>query len=133
MWTFCKTRLNNAICSFSFTPHRLYQSHPLMARPSSRPSKNLMRDNWRKSVLFKDYGENIYDAFREPIDTIAKRNKWLIVKVSRAKQVQYFAGDTGKLRITLSHDQKWSSIDGRENHDPYQGKLQHTRVTWKAA
>jgi hypothetical protein len=99
-------------------------SPPLPAGPAFlAPLRQTMSEQWRKSVLFKDYGEHIYAAFSEPIEAIIARNAGLIELASVASHVQYQDGCGGSLRCALPRDGSWTSIEGRGNEDVVPGEI----------
>ena len=61
-------------------------------------------EHWSKSVLFKDYGPHLDEAFAESLDDIAARNGRLIDAAARASQIRFIdeAGNTltGRSRRT---------------------------------
>ncbi|MBC8950201.1 leucyl aminopeptidase [Xenorhabdus sp. TS4] len=57
------------------------------------PIRQVMQENWRKSIIFKDYGEHFYEAFSEQIEIISNRN------------------------------QSWTSIDGKDSYDITPGEI----------
>jgi hypothetical protein len=102
----------------------LYMSSTNVAGPAFlAPLKSVLKQYWPKSVLFKDYGEHISEAFCEPLDAISERNRRLIALAQAARQVVY-TDETGQcLTGTLSSGQTWTSIDGRGNPDVVPGEI----------
>ncbi|WP_323120486.1 M29 family metallopeptidase [Burkholderia alba] len=85
-------------------------------------------EHWSKSVLFKDYGSHLDEAFEESLDAIAARNGQLIEIASRASRVR-FVDETGNaLTGSLAPAQKWTSVDGMGNLDVVPGEIA-THVT----
>ncbi|MCC8368323.1 leucyl aminopeptidase [Xenorhabdus sp. PB61.4] len=85
--------------------------------------RKVMRENWRKSVLFKDYGEHFYEAFSEELNLIKDRNNFLISLANSSKKVIYQQDDEHMLTATFSENQSWTSIDGIGNYDLTPGEI----------
>lgn len=106
----------------------LYASSTLeLISPSGPPFlaglKETMIEYWRKSVLFKDYGEHLYEAFAEPIEQISQRNKALIAAAANADFISYTDAHGGKLVGMLAPAQSWTSVDGHGNEDVVPGEI----------
>ncbi|OQS32965.1 leucyl aminopeptidase [Chromobacterium haemolyticum] len=87
------------------------------------PIKQAMQANWKKSILFKDYGPHFYEAFSEPRERIAGRNQRLIELAGDASQVVFSQPGGGKLVGSIGQDQSWTSIDGAGNVDLVPGEI----------
>ncbi|PHM36598.1 leucyl aminopeptidase [Xenorhabdus innexi] len=85
--------------------------------------RKVMRENWRKSVLFKDYGMHFYEAFSEELDLIKSRNNTLIHLANNSQKVTYQQSDKLALTATLGKNQSWTSIDGIGNYDLTPGEI----------
>ncbi|RQR22578.1 leucyl aminopeptidase [Burkholderia sp. Bp9143] len=85
-------------------------------------------EHWSKSVLFKDYGPHLDEAFAESLDDIATRNGRLIEAAARASQIHFIDEAGNTLTGSLSPDQKWTSVDGMGNLDVVPGEIA-THVT----
>ncbi|MBR8060416.1 leucyl aminopeptidase [Burkholderia dolosa] len=87
------------------------------------PLKSTMTTNWRKSVLLKDYGEHVIEAFSEPIDEIAALNGMLMDLAAQASRLRFDDAKGGGLECALPAGQVWTSIDGRGNEDLVPGEI----------
>ncbi|AOK13081.1 TPA: leucyl aminopeptidase [Burkholderia vietnamiensis] len=85
-------------------------------------------EHWNKSVLFKDYGPHLDEAFAESLDDIAARNARLIEAAVHASQIHFIDEAGNRLSGSLAADQKWTSVDGMGNHDVVPGEIA-THVT----
>lgn len=73
--------------------------------------------HWNKSVLFKDYGRHLDEAFAEPLGDIAARNRRLIDAAGRASRIRFIDEAGNPLTGSLVPFQKWTSVDGMGNLD----------------
>jgi hypothetical protein len=87
------------------------------------PIRQAIVRQWKKSVLFKDYGAHLDEAFSEPLHKIAARNAWLIDLARGASEVRFEDGLGNRLTGALSQNQKWTSIDGMGNLDVVPGEI----------
>ncbi|GBH23574.1 leucyl aminopeptidase [Burkholderia vietnamiensis] len=85
-------------------------------------------EHWNKSVLFKDYGPHLDEAFAESLDDIAARNARLIEAAAHASQNHFIDEAGNRLSGSLAADQKWTSVDGMGNLDVVPGEIA-THVT----
>lgn len=85
-------------------------------------------EHWSKSVLFKDYGPHLDEAFAESLDDIAARNGRLIDAAARSSQIRFIDEAGNTLTGSLAPDQKWTSVDGMGNLDVVPGEIA-THVT----
>lgn len=85
-------------------------------------------EHWEKSVLFKDYGPHLDEAFAESLDEIAARNRRLIDAAAQASQVRFIDEVGNTLTGSLAPNQKWTSVDGMGNLDVVPGEIA-THVT----
>ncbi|NTX30683.1 leucyl aminopeptidase [Burkholderia pyrrocinia] len=85
-------------------------------------------EHWSKSVLFKDYGPHLDEAFAESLDDIAARNGRLIDAAARASRIRFIDEAGNTLTGSLAPDQKWTSVDGMGNLDVVPGEIA-THVT----
>ncbi|AJY32027.1 putative leucyl aminopeptidase [Burkholderia thailandensis 34] len=100
--------------------------------PSGPPFLSAIRpaivEHWGKSVLFKDYGPHLDEAFSESLDDIAARNARLIDAAGRASQVNFVDEAGNLLTGSLKPARKWTSVDGMGNLDVVPGEIA-THVT----
>ncbi|GAB7523094.1 leucyl aminopeptidase [Paraburkholderia sp. 2C] len=87
------------------------------------PIRSSIVQHWKKSVLFKDYGIHLDEAFSEPLHEIAARNACLIDIASASSEVRFEDGLGNCLAGTLSQNQRWTSIDGMGNLDLVPGEI----------
>ncbi|WP_434626776.1 hypothetical protein [Chromobacterium sp. CV08] len=87
------------------------------------PVKQAMQANWKKSIVFKDYGPHFYEAFAENRERIAARNRRLIELAGQARQVVFEQAGGGRLCGSIAPDQSWTSIDGDGNVDLVPGEI----------
>lgn len=87
------------------------------------PLKQKMGEHWKKSVLLREYGEFFKEAFAEDINIISDRNDKIIQAANSAHQVLFQDGLGGELRGTLSDEQSWKSLDGRNHYDLMPGEV----------
>ncbi|HDR8954241.1 leucyl aminopeptidase [Burkholderia vietnamiensis] len=85
-------------------------------------------EHWNKSVLFKDYGPQLDEAFAESLDDIAARNARLIEAAAHASQIHFIDEAGNRLSGSLAAAQKWTSVDGMGNLDVVPGEIA-THVT----
>ncbi|MBY0345498.1 MAG: hypothetical protein K2P98_01375 [Neisseriaceae bacterium] len=85
--------------------------------------KKTMQNNWKKSILFKDYGNHFYEAFAEPRANISLRNAGLIDIAMKSKTISFVQGDEYYISAEISNNQKWTSIDGGGNRDIIPGEI----------
>ncbi|MEZ7520514.1 leucyl aminopeptidase [Burkholderia vietnamiensis] len=85
-------------------------------------------EHWNKSVLFKDYGPHLDEAFAESLDDIAARNARLIEAAAHASQIHFIDEAGNRLSGSLAAAQKWTSVDGMGNLDVVPGEIA-THVT----
>ncbi|WP_323860169.1 leucyl aminopeptidase [Xenorhabdus szentirmaii] len=87
------------------------------------PIRQVMREYWRKSILFKDYGSHFYEAFSEEIEIIRDRNNSLIDIALKSKKITFEQPDDYGFTATINEDQSWTSIDGIGNYDLTPGEI----------
>ncbi|WP_255477991.1 leucyl aminopeptidase [Serratia sp. OS31] len=87
------------------------------------PLKSTMTKHWKKSVLFKDYGQHFTEAFAEHPDNIEKRNNYLIKILSSAEKVIFEDVWGNRLLGDLNKNHTWTSISGKGNIDIIPGEI----------
>lgn len=87
------------------------------------PLKQKMAEHWKKSVLLREYGEFFQEAFDEDINIISARNERIIQAAKSARHILFQDSLGGELRGTLSDDQSWKSLDGRNHYDLMPGEV----------
>ncbi|WP_338805071.1 leucyl aminopeptidase [Xenorhabdus griffiniae] len=106
----------------------LYLSSTLKPFTSSGPQflspiRKVMQENWRKSIIFKDYGEHFYEAFSEQIEIISNRNQSIINLAMVSKQIIFEQEHDSILTATINEKQSWTSIDGKNSYDITPGEI----------
>ncbi|OHX10525.1 leucyl aminopeptidase [Chromobacterium sphagni] len=91
-----------------------------------QPIKKVMQEHWKKSILFKDYGQHFYEAFAEPRESIAAHNLRLMALAGEARQVVFEQPGGGWLSGSIGPGQVWTSIDGDGNVDLTPGEIATT-------
>jgi len=92
------------------------------------PLKQKMAEHWKKSVLLREYGHLFEEAFSEDVESISSRNNDIITLASSCRSVTFRDNLGGVLHGTLSTDQKWKSLDGRNHFDLMPGEVA-TRIS----
>lgn len=87
------------------------------------PLKPTMTQHWKKSVLFKDYGEHFTEAFAEHPDDIEKRNNRLIAILSQTKKIIFEDAWGNRLQGGLDKNHRWTSVSGKGNIDIVPGEI----------
>ncbi|PHM69263.1 leucyl aminopeptidase [Xenorhabdus kozodoii] len=87
------------------------------------PIRQVMQENWRKSIIFKDYGDHFYEAFSEKIEVISNRNQSLINLAMASNQIIFEQEQDCILTATISKNQSWTSIDGKDSYDITPGEI----------
>lgn len=95
--------------------------------PSGPPFLSAIRaalvEHWGKSVLFKDYGSHLDEAFAESLEDIAARNSKLIDVAARASHIRFIDEAGNVLKGSIAQGQKWTSVDGMGNLDIVPGEV----------
>jgi hypothetical protein len=76
-----------------------------------------MAENWKKSLLFKDYGDYFYDTFSVTPQRIAGLNSHLIQRMSQATTLSFKDDHGSWFETPLSSIKKWTDINGVGNFD----------------
>jgi len=88
-----------------------------------RALHGVMAEHWKKSLLFKDYGDYFYDTFSVEPQRIADLNATLIRRMSQASVLSFSDRHGSRLRAPLSSIKKWTNINGIGNHDLAPGEI----------
>ena len=88
-----------------------------------RPLHGLMAEHWKKSLLFKDYGEYFYDTFSVEPQRIADLNATLIRRLSQASTLSFSDPQGSYFETPLSNVKKWTDINGVGNYDLAPGEI----------
>jgi len=82
-----------------------------------------MAEHWKKSLLFKDYGDYFYDTFSVEPQRIADLNATLIRRMGQATVLSFTDKHGSRLEAPLSSIKKWTNINGVGNHDLAPGEI----------
>lgn len=88
-----------------------------------RALQGVMAEHWKKSLLFKDYGDYFYDTFSVEPQRIADLNATLIRRMSQANVLSFTDKHGSRLEAPLSSIKKWTNINGVGNHDLAPGEI----------
>ncbi|ODN43188.1 M29 family metallopeptidase [Piscirickettsia litoralis] len=84
----------------------------------------VIKKNWKKSVLFKDYGQFFNEAFMIDPERIANINNKLIQIAHASTQLKFTDNNGSHLTAKLSAaEQKWTNINGIGNLDIVPGEI----------
>src|SRR5476651_2399233 len=88
-----------------------------------RALQGVMAQNWKKSLLFKDYGDYFYDTFSVTPQRIAGLNSHLIQRMSHATTLSFKDDHGSWFETPLSSIKKWTDINGVGNFDLAPGEI----------
>ncbi|MGH8330286.1 MAG: leucyl aminopeptidase [Pseudomonas fluorescens] len=88
-----------------------------------RALQGVMAENWKKSLLFKDYGDYFYDTFSVTPQRIAGLNSHLIQRMSHATTLSFKDDHGSWFETPLSSIKKWTDINGVGNFDLAPGEI----------
>lgn len=88
-----------------------------------RALHGVMAEHWKKSLLFKDYGDYFYDTFSVEPQRIADLNATLIRRMSQANVLSFTDKHGSRLEAPMSSIKKWTNINGVGNHDLAPGEI----------
>ncbi|MGC5700220.1 leucyl aminopeptidase [Pseudomonas sp. NFXW11] len=88
-----------------------------------RPLHGLMAEHWKKSLLFKDYGQYFYDTFSVEPQRIADLNASLIRRLSQASTLSFRDAQGSYFETPLDGVKKWTDINGVGNYDLAPGEI----------
>jgi hypothetical protein len=88
-----------------------------------RALQAVMAQNWKKSLLFKDYGDYFYDTFSVTPQRIAGLNSHLIQRMSQATTLSFTDENGSRFETPLSSIKKWTDINGVGNFDLAPGEI----------
>ncbi|WP_028681946.1 leucyl aminopeptidase [Pseudomonas chlororaphis subsp. aureofaciens] len=85
--------------------------------------QGVMAENWKKSLLFKDYGDYFYDTFSVEPQRIAELNATLIRHMSEATTLSFRDDHGSYFEAPLDSIKKWTNINGVGNYDLAPGEI----------
>ena len=105
-----------------------YDSSTLSPPPPQGPAflaplQAAMTREWKKSLLFKDYGRYFHDAFSIAPQRIADLNQTLIRRLSQGRLLHFQDGQGSALTVPLDSIGQWTDINGIGNYDLTPGEI----------
>jgi len=91
--------------------------------PFIRQLQEVMSAQWKKSLLFKDYGDYFYDAFSIEPERIAQLNAALIDTMNQGETLSFSDDHGSYFEAPLRELKKWTNINGVGNHDLAPGEI----------
>jgi hypothetical protein len=88
-----------------------------------RSLQTVMSDQWKKSLLFKDYGSYFYDTFSVKPERIAQLNAALIDNMNRGETLSFSDERGSYFEAPLRELKKWTNINGVGNYDLAPGEI----------
>jgi len=88
-----------------------------------RALQDVMAHNWKKSLLFKDYGDFFYDTFSVRPQRIAELNTALIRDMSQGQTLSFSDQQGSYFEARLDDLKKWTNINGVGNYDLAPGEI----------
>ncbi|MCB2254718.1 leucyl aminopeptidase [Pseudomonas chlororaphis] len=85
--------------------------------------QGVMAENWKKSLLFKDYGDYFYDTFSVAPQRIAELNATLIRHMADATTLSFRDEHGSHFETPLNSINKWTNINGVGNYDLAPGEV----------
>ncbi|AJO77232.1 leucyl aminopeptidase (aminopeptidase T) [Pseudomonas sp. MRSN 12121] len=85
--------------------------------------QSVMAENWKKSLLFKDYGDYFYDTFSVAPQRIAELNATLIRHMADATTLSFRDEHGSHFETPLNSIKKWTNINGVGNYDLAPGEV----------
>jgi hypothetical protein len=98
--------------------------HPSAEGPAFiRSLQTVMSDQWKKSLLFKDYGRYFYDTFSVKPERIAQLNAALIERMNQGETLSFSDERGSYFEAPLRELKKWTNINGIGNYDLAPGEI----------
>lgn len=91
--------------------------------PFIRALQPVISEHWKKSLLFKDYGEHFYETFSVEPARIAELNAALIHRLSEGEVLTFRDEHGSRLDASLRDLKKWTNINGVGNYDLAPGEV----------
>lgn len=88
-----------------------------------RSLQTVMSDQWKKSLLFKDYGRYFYDTFSVKPERIAHLNAALIDHMNQGETLSFSDERGSYFEAPLRELKKWTNINGVGNYDLAPGEI----------
>lgn len=91
--------------------------------PFIRALQGVMSEHWKKSLLFKDYGDYFYDTFSVEPERIAQLNAALIQRMSQGDTLRFSDERGSYFEAPLRDLKKWTNVNGVGNYDLAPGEI----------
>ncbi|WP_263140703.1 leucyl aminopeptidase [Pseudomonas sp. RIT-PI-AD] len=88
-----------------------------------RALQPVISEHWKKSLLFKDYGDFFYDTFSVAPARIADLNAALIDRMSQGEVLSFTDPHGSHFEASLRDMKKWTNINGVGNYDLAPGEI----------
>lgn len=88
-----------------------------------RALQGVMSEHWKKSLLFKDYGDYFYDTFSVSPQRIAGLNAALIDNMHQGQTLSFSDERGSYFEVPLRELKKWTNINGVGNYDLAPGEI----------
>lgn len=88
-----------------------------------RALQTVMSEHWKKSLLFKDYGDFFYDTFSVRPQRIAALNSALIHGMNKGQTLSFRDEQGSWFEADLTELKKWTNINGVGNYDLAPGEI----------
>lgn len=88
-----------------------------------RSLQTVMSEQWKKSLLFKDYGHYFYDTFSVKPERIAQLNAALIDNMNQGQTLSFSDERGSYFEVPLRELKKWTNINGVGNYDLAPGEI----------
>lgn len=88
-----------------------------------RALQPVISEHWRKSLLFKDYGDYFYDTFSVEPERVADLNAALIRRMSEGEVLTFSDVHGSRFDASLRALKKWTNINGVGNYDLAPGEI----------
>ncbi|WP_342653316.1 leucyl aminopeptidase [Pseudomonas sp. F3-2] len=88
-----------------------------------RSLQTVMSEQWKKSLLFKDYGLYFYDTFSIKPERIAHLNAALIDTMNQGQTLTFSDARGSHFDAPLRELKKWTNINGVGNYDLAPGEI----------
>ena len=82
-----------------------------------------MRENWKKSIIFKDYHDKFYQAFSIAPARIYEINQKLISQACESSEIKVKNNNGTSISFSPTNSQKWTNINGNGNYDLIPGEI----------
>lgn len=88
-----------------------------------RGLQGVMAEQWKKSLLFKDYGSHFHETFSVEPQRIAQLNAALIERMTEGNVLSFSDEQGSHFELPLAELKKWTNINGVGNYDLAPGEI----------